>query len=215
VYYGQRTCVERTDAEDDTDDFKVAGDAQAGRRCGRGGSGAVLCGNDEKISMRRIELKSADTSGIGDIINIHNSAVHEIAGSWYPEEIIENWAMPKTPEKIKQLREAIQDGEEIFIVGRTNNRTVGFGVIVPKRNELRAVYVHPSFGRQGIGTQILVRLEQIAIEQGARSLELDASLNAEEFYAKNGFAAIERGVHELRSGHKMQCVRMRKTLIAD
>ncbi len=165
--------------------------------------------------MSRIELKPANISDAENIMDIHSSAVHETAASWYPEEILENWAMRKTPEKIKQLTEAIQGGEEIFIVGRTNNRTVGFGIMAPKYDEVKAVYVHPEFSRQGIGTRILARLEQIAIEQGVKSLDLDASLNAEEFYATNGFVVIERGVHELRSGHKMQCVKMRKTLIAD
>jgi putative acetyltransferase len=174
----------------------------------------VLCGNCEKISMRRIELKSADASNVEDIMNIHYSAVHEIAASWYPEEIIQNWAMPKTPEKIKQLTDAIQGGEEIFVVGKINNRTVGFGIIMPKCNELRAVYVHPAFGRQGIGTQILAGLERIAIERGVNTLKLDASLNAEKFYAKNGFVTVERGVRKIRSGHKMQCAKMRKVLTA-
>jgi putative acetyltransferase len=163
--------------------------------------------------MNEVKLKLAEVSDAEDIINIHYSAVHEIAGSWYPEEIIQNWAMPKTPEKIKQLTDAIQGDEEIFVVGRINDKIVGFGSIIAKRNELRAVYVHPSLGRQGIGTQILADLERSAIERGVKVLEMDASLNAERFYLKNGFVAIERSVHELRLGHKMPCVKMKKVLI--
>jgi len=160
-----------------------------------------------------IKLKVAEVSDAEDIMNIHFSAVHETAASYYPGMIIQNWASPKTPERLKQFIDAIQGSDEIFVVAKINDRTVGFGSIMPKRNELRAVYVHPSFGRQGIGTQILADLERLAVEQGIKVLDMDTSLNAERFYLKNGYVAIESGFHKLRSGHKMPCVKMRKILI--
>jgi hypothetical protein len=39
-----------------------------------------------------------------------------------------------------------------------------------------------------------------------------ASINAEAFYARHGFAVVERGTHRLHSGVEMACVRMRKAL---
>jgi len=162
--------------------------------------------------MLSIKLKMADVSDAEDIMNIHFSAIHKTALPYYPNEIIENWACAKTPERLKQIIDAIQGGEEIFVVATRNGRTVGFGSIIPKRNELRAVYVHPDLGRQGVGTQIISVLERLAVERGLKELDLDASLNAERFYLKNGYSAMERGIHELRSGHKMPCVKMRKIL---
>jgi putative acetyltransferase len=42
-----------------------------------------------------------------------------------------------------------------LIVAKQNNLIVGFGSIASKDNQLRALYVHPSFGRRGIGARIL------------------------------------------------------------
>ena len=46
----------------------------------------------------------------------------------------------------------------------------------------------------------------------SHNLELDASLNAEPFYAALGYEAVERGEHVLRSGLRMAAVKMRKNL---
>ena len=77
---------------------------------------------------------------------------------------------------------------------------------------LQGLYVHPGFGRCGIGSKILAALEQEAALLGLSYLKADASINAEAFYRKQGFEVIEYGTHQLASGQKMTCVKMRKTL---
>jgi GNAT superfamily N-acetyltransferase len=73
----------------------------------------------------------------------------------------------------------------------------------------------PSHGRRGVGTRILRRLERLAREVGAAELHLDASVNAERFYRAHGYAAEGRDEHELWTGRRMACVRMRKHLTAE
>jgi N-acetylglutamate synthase-like GNAT family acetyltransferase len=82
----------------------------------------------------------------------------------------------------------------------------------PKPYEVRAVYVSPAAGRQGIGKQLLERLELFAQENGLKELWLDASLNAAKFYTANGFTVDAPGEHTLSSGRKMACIKMRKIL---
>jgi ribosomal protein S18 acetylase RimI-like enzyme len=41
---------------------------------------------------------------------------------------------------------------------------------------------------------------------------MDASINAEAFYRRAGYEILERGVHRLRSGREMACLKMKKTL---
>jgi Acetyltransferase (GNAT) family. len=71
-------------------------------------------------------------------------------------------------------------------VARQGDKVVGFGSIVPKHSELQAVYVHPRVGRTGVGTRILGILEDLALSLGVERLQIDASLNAETFYVKQG-----------------------------
>jgi putative acetyltransferase len=100
----------------------------------------------------------------------------------------------------------------LLLVAEIDGGIVGFGSIAPNGSELRAVYVLPDFGREGIGGQILAALESLARRRALAELTLDASLNAESFYRNHGYAVVESGVHALRSGARMRCVKMRKTL---
>jgi len=175
----------------------------------------VLWGYDGKTSMPRIGVKKAEVADVEDIMNIHYSAVFETAAPFYPEEIVRNWASPMNPETEKKYVDAIETKNEIIVVAKINGRTVGFGWIVPKLNELRAVYVHPDFGREGVGTQIVADLERLAVERGLNELELIASLNAERFYLKNGFVKIGNCERKIRSGYLMPCIKMKKILIKE
>jgi putative acetyltransferase len=58
-------------------------------------------------------------------------------------------------------------------------------------------------GRVGIGRRILAELETLARKHGMPELAMDASLNAEDFYAKRGFTVVEKGEHALRGGARM------------
>ena len=84
--------------------------------------------------------------------------------------------------------------------------------MIPKENLLLAVYINPDFKRQGVGTAIVLELEEIAKKQGADFLQMDPSLTAENFYISCGYQVIERGFHTISSGEKMACVRMKKRL---
>lgn len=118
--------------------------------------------------------------------------------------------MPITTEAVALLA-ANAEGER-RIAAVLSDRIVGVGVILPERNELRGCYVHPSFGRMGIGQAIVAELEAIGREAGLRELFLDSSITAEQFYLRLGFQAQEKGEHILSSGRPMACIKMRKEL---
>ena len=162
--------------------------------------------------MRQFSVTRAEPEDAEPILRVRFAAIHETAAAFYPEEILQNWSGPITEERIQRMKRAISGEEELFVVARHGAELVGFGCIVPKYNALRGLYVHPSVGRRGVGAQILEALEKRAICAGMASLEIEASINAEAFYARHGFAVVARGTHRLRSGQEMACVRMRKTL---
>jgi putative acetyltransferase len=158
----------------------------------------------------RIELAQAEDAAA--IAEIHYAAVHQTARSFYPEEVINNWSHPVNPERIKRIKGAVENPDEWMIIARQDNLVFGFGSIVPKGNELRSLYVHPSFGRRGIGARILIALEREARSLELPYLQMDASINAEAFYRKHGFEIVEHATHKLASGQEMACVKMRKVL---
>ena len=159
-----------------------------------------------------VHMRPATVADAIAIIDLHFAAVHQTAGSFYPPEVLDNWSSQPDDTRYEQIRRAVAKGEELFVIAEDASGIIGFGSIVPTLQELRAVYVHPKAGHRGIGSQILAHLEQLALDQGAVQLQMDASINAEAFYSRAGYDVVERGIHRLRSGHEMACVKMKKRL---
>lgn len=166
----------------------------------------------QQESINQVLVRAAKPADAEGIIHVHYAAVHETAVTFYPPEIIEDWSRKPDESRYQWMRQTITDGKEVVIVAEGKSEILGFGLIIPESRELRALYVHPSAGRRGIGKKILQELETRAIVQGISCLQLNASLNAEAFYQGNGYKALSRGTFRLSSEHEMYCVRMEKTL---
>ena len=160
-----------------------------------------------------VNIRPAIVADAIAIIDLHFAAVHQSTGSFYSSEVLNSWSTKPDETRYDQIRRAVEKGEELFVVAEDASGVVGFGSIVPTLQELRAVYVHPRAGRRGVGLAILNCLEQLALDRGVLQLQLDASINAEAFYRRAGYEILERGVHRLRSGREMACVKMKKSLI--
>jgi hypothetical protein len=106
------------------------------------------------------------------------------------------------------------DSEHLIIVAESSNNhvIVGFGSVIPSKQEIRAVYVDPAFAGESVGSKILSNLEELALLHGEDKLNLDSSLNANKFYSHHEYSMIERGTHRFNSGVIMNCVEMSNDL---
>lgn len=144
-------------------------------------------------------------------LQVHHNAVRGTAAADYPMEVIEAWApMPITAAMVETVLASAD--QEIRLAALSDGQIVGIGVVLPEARELRACYVSPAAGRNGVGRQLVGEMERLAYEQGAPFLALDASFGAEPFYARLGYRTLGRGEHTLHSGARMGCVMMRKDL---
>lgn len=75
---------------------------------------------------------------------------------------------------------------------------------------IRAMFVHPSAARQGIGTLILDACEQRAREAGFARLELVATLSGVAFYERRGYRPLETLHYRMGDGSHIDFVRMEK-----
>jgi putative acetyltransferase len=169
------------------------------------------------ISSRvNIFLRPGVPSDAETLIRLHHMAVHQMASAYYPREVLDVWSPHPKENRQERLRSELKDDRITTVVAEVNAQIAGFGMVVPAGSELRAVYVHPEFGRRGVGSAILGHLEQGAVAKRVLRLDLDASVNSEAFYARHGYEVVERTVHRFQSGHEiheMACVRMSKALI--
>lgn len=143
------------------------------------------------------------------IIDAHHAAVRERAAEHYSPEIIDAWAPEEvTDARVQRLEEQIQGDGFYTLVAETGGDIIGFGQVNPQSSVLGAVYVRKN-PLGGMGERILTQLVHHAREQGAKFLAMEASLNSEAFYRRNGFKTTGYGKHRIgTAGIDMDCVHM-------
>jgi len=156
------------------------------------------------------EMRDQDA---GAFLEVHHAAVRGLAAKDYSSEIIELWAtLPISRDSIERV--IANPDDEVRFVAECENKIVGISCLVTANNELRACYVAPEYARLGIGRALISEVEAAAREFGLSCLQADSSLTAEPFYRSLGYRVRKRGVHWLRKGVPMPCVKMEKLLTA-
>jgi GNAT superfamily N-acetyltransferase len=78
--------------------------------------------------------------------------------------------------------------------------------------KIRAIFVHPEWARQGLGSLILKHCEDAAQRAGFRSLEMGSTLTGVPLYSLKGYEQRERVAIPLPNGEVLPIVHMVKTL---
>lgn len=171
--------------------------------------------DDTRIAMKIRRAKPDDARGI---LLAHRSAVREAGPQYYDEELVEAWSPPVDEERIETFvgRNFGEEDESIVFVAiegkGDEDRVLGFSIVVPDEEKLRAVYVRPNAARNGLGTALLRQAEWAAAQEGAERLVLEASLNAEDFYLEQGYERVDTEALSLGDGLELDCVHMEKQL---
>ena len=105
------------------------------------------------------------------------------------------------------------DRRETLFVGDLDHAIVGVSGLLGSR--ISAVYVHPLYARQGIGTQLLQAIERTAIARHIKSLSVTASLTAQPFYQARGYRIVGESCIKAQSGMHIRCIEMQKQLQPD
>lgn len=80
--------------------------------------------------------------------------------------------------------------------------------------KIRAIFVHPYFARQGLGSAILAHVEAAAVAAGFRRFEMGSTLTGVPLYELRGYIEIERIEVPLHNGEFLPIVRMTKVMSA-
>jgi GNAT superfamily N-acetyltransferase len=78
--------------------------------------------------------------------------------------------------------------------------------------KIRAIFVHPEWARQGLGTLILKHCEDAAQRAGFRTLEMGSTLTGVPLYSLKGYERREMVAIPLPNGEALPIVHMVKTL---
>jgi len=76
--------------------------------------------------------------------------------------------------------------------------------------KVRAIFVHPDFARQGLGSLILATVEEAAWAAGFRRFEMGSTLTGVPLYKQKGYVETERIFVPLANGEALPVVKMVK-----
>jgi putative acetyltransferase len=137
---------------------------------------------------------------------IFAAAIEELTGDDYNEAQQEAWAAVADDEEAFGKKLA----SELTLIATVQGAPVGFASLRGK-DQIDMLYVHPGAAGQGVATILLDALEKLAGSRGAKSLTVDASDNAQTFFAKRGYTARQRNSVTV-NGEWLANTTMQKTL---
>lgn len=76
--------------------------------------------------------------------------------------------------------------------------------------KVRAIFVHPDFARQGLGSLILAAVEDAARKAGFTRFEMGSTLTGVPLYRLKGYVEVERMAVSLANGESLPIVKMIK-----
>ena len=137
---------------------------------------------------------------------IFAASVEELTGDDYSEAQQQAWASSADDEEQFGKRLA----GELTLVATLQKSPVGFAAL-KGADQIDMLYVHPGAAGQGVASMLCEALEKLAGGRGAKSLTVDASDNAQEFFAKRGYVAKQRNTVTI-NGEWLANTTMQKTL---
>jgi putative acetyltransferase len=118
---------------------------------------------------------------------IFTAAIEQLTGDEYGEAQQQAWASVAEDEEEFGKRLA----SELTLVATLENSPVGFASM-KGADQIDFLYVHPAAARQGVASMLIDALEKLAGGRGAKSLTVDASDNALEFFSRRGYSPKQR-----------------------
>jgi putative acetyltransferase len=140
---------------------------------------------------------------------IFRASVEELTSEDYDEEQQAAWAAAVDDEQAF----AEKLGKELTLIATVAGSPVGF-VALEGNDHIDMLYVHPAVARQGVGAMLVDAVEKLATARGAGRLTVEASDNAQGFFAHRGFAAQQRNT-VLREGVWLANTTMEKKLVKE
>jgi len=134
------------------------------------------------------------------------AAIEEFTGEDYSQAQQEAWASAADDEEAFGKRLA----SELTLIATLQNSPVGFAAL-KGADHIDMLYVHPGAAGQGVASMLIEALEKLAGGRGAKSLTVDASDNASEFFLKRGYVATRRNTVTV-NGEWLANTTMQKTL---
>lgn len=159
-----------------------------------------------------ILIRRAQHTDAHKIIDVHVRSIRDVCSADYTPEQIEAWAGRKF--KPELWCQSI-DRDYVWVV-ELNSEVVGFGhlaIMSETTAEVMGLYFLDVLRGKGAGKSLLKQMNEVAISQGAKKLELHATITAKTFYESQGFVQMPGKCSVEMQGVDIPCYPMEKVLL--
>lgn len=148
-------------------------------------------------------IRLASPEDVEKIHDVFRVSIHAIGPAWYSPEQLNAWSSATTSESwLYWIHEAT------FWVIEQDTTIVGFVSLT--NHELEHIYALPNNKR--IGSALMEHCLQEAQSRKMTEIWLTSSLNAQGFYQRFGFEAVEI-ISKCRDSVSIPCIRMKKSFV--
>jgi GNAT superfamily N-acetyltransferase len=141
------------------------------------------------------------------VFELRTAAIRHQCAGHYPAETIELWTEGNAPSLA--FSNFVSDSCYVIEIG---GAVVASGAVDLSTGQVDAVFVDPRHIHKGVGSAMMRFLETTAIAAGLQRLNLESTLNAEEFYRANGFSSERPSKYHSPRGFTMDCIVMTKRI---
>ncbi|MDP5188907.1 GNAT family N-acetyltransferase [Rheinheimera baltica] len=153
-------------------------------------------------------IREAKPSDYESMDSVFRASAKKLCTASYDKEVIEAWAGKSWPERFVK---GAKEGNNQYVLLK-DDVVVCFGSINLEKKLLVSLFVSPEFVGQGVGQIMIEFLLDMAKSKGVEVLHLDSSLNAVNFYSRNGFKEKARCKYKTQNGVLMESVQMECSL---
>ena len=133
-----------------------------------------------------INIRDATVADAESVHALHVTSSTAVYQLFFGGKGLEQWLATRSPAVCTAEIE-----KWAVIIAEEHGVTVGFAALDTAKANIDAVYVAPERWRQGIGRQLLIRLEEIARTAQLSRLTLQATGPAIQFYQQQGYASAK------------------------
>src|SRR5688572_9900089 len=139
--------------------------------------------------IQELDFRRATESDVEAVADAHRDSILTLGLQTYSAAIVDEWAGVVAP---GLYLEAMGRGEVFFIAtGTVGGRTMVLGFssnyVISGTTHGTSVYVRPVAARRRVGSRLLELAEAFGKARGATAVQIEASINAVEFYKRHGF----------------------------
>jgi len=145
--------------------------------------------------MGELTYRAARVGDARAILTVKQAAISAIDGDEYTARQLDAWR--PDDDLVDDFGRAIESNHYEILLVESGPATAAYGVLNTQENRIDAVFVHPDYHGEGIGSSLVSQFESRARISGLSELQIASSLTAREFYETLGYRDVGRKRREI------------------